>query len=57
MLAVARGNKETTYWTSVYMTAFGTMSIIVRLTMLKYDVISSSTCVSIPPENEYDQAY
>lgn len=57
MLAVARGNKETTYWTSVYMTAFGTMSIIVRLTMLKYDVISSSMCVSIPPENEYDQAY
>lgn len=31
-----------TYWTKVYMTALGTMSIIVRLTMLKYEVMRSS---------------
>ena len=31
-----------TYCTSVYMTAFGTMSIIVRFTILKYEVMRSS---------------
>jgi hypothetical protein len=35
------GNQGT-YWTRVYIMALGTISIIVRLTMLKYDVIRSS---------------
>jgi hypothetical protein len=44
------GSKDTqykqTYCTRVYMIALGTMSIIVRLTMLKYELINSSNQVS-----------
>lgn len=36
-----------TYWTKLYIMAFGTMSIMVRFTMLKYEVMRSSVAMSV----------
>lgn len=45
---VGEGAKRKSYCTSVNMMALGTMSIIVRRTMLKYELINNSVTNSQP---------